>query len=96
MKFDKLYEEIMSDSDSDGKDLKIAQLKFKKELKAIHKEISIVGRKTPEGRELMKKEYKLKLDFKNKFSEEDLARALTGKASSFGKLQKSKGYGYGG
>lgn len=67
----------------------------RKEVKKLHNIIKVNGRKSKEGREALLKECKLYKDFLEKYGEKNLIIMKVGKSSSFGKVHKSKGNGFG-
>jgi len=68
---------------------------LRSEIKRIHKEISKVGWKSEEGKLLCLEESSLYKNFLEEHGEQALIEAKIGKQTSFGKLQNSKGNGFG-
>jgi hypothetical protein len=84
-----------TDAEFEAKLIEVATKKARKEIKKIQKQIDLVGWKTEEGKELMKKECQIYADFKEKYGEKNLIILRIGKANQFGKSLNSKGNGYG-
>lgn len=70
-------------------------IEARKEVKRLHSIIAINGWKSEVGRDAMMKESKLYKEFFEEHGEAALIEMKTGKKSIFGKLQNSKGNGYG-
>ena len=79
----------------EAKLLEVAIKKARKEVKKLHNILKTRGWKSEEGREAMVKESNLYTEFLNAYGSENLLIMKSGKASNFGKLQNSKGNGYG-
>jgi hypothetical protein len=79
----------------EAKLLEVAMKAARKEVKRLHKIIKVKGYKSEEGRDAMLKESKLYKEFLENYGEDNLVIMKVGKASNFGKVQNSKGNGYG-
>jgi len=79
----------------EAKLLEVAMKKARKARKELHKIMKEKGWKSEEGRDAMIKESVLYTEFLNAYGEENLLIMKSGKASNFGKLQNSKGNGFG-
>ena len=79
----------------EAKLLEVAMKAARKEVKRLHKIVKVNGWKSNEGRLAMLEESKLYADFLEKYGQENLTIMKVGKASNFGKVQNSKGNGYG-
>ena len=78
-----------------GNSLEADSKEMKKKKKEIHKRVKEVGFKSPEGQKLMKEESKMYKEFQDKYGKDALVEFHMGKKSNFGKMQNSRGQGYG-
>jgi len=79
----------------EAKLLEVAIKKARKEVKRLHNIQKIKGWKSEEGRGATIKESNLYTEFFNTYGSENLLIMKSGKSSNFGKLQNSKGNGFG-
>lgn len=63
------------------------------QIKSIHKSLEKTDFKSEEGKKLMEMEYKLKLDFKNKYGESMLIKAIQSQVLGY-KENKAKKISY--